>query len=140
MGENKVRCFELGTVADDGVTGFTGYITAVKIYLMGPTLYELTSRVGEDGKYVEGVWVDQRRISPSVELIPKPVPGVLFNLGAEVEDLFSGFTGVVTGYMASLHGGWKLQISPWVDGKNGYGTPHWFNHARLALVSLRDEG
>lgn len=57
---NKVENF--GKKAKDKVTGFTGIITALTVYMYGCEQYLITPPVDKDGKRVNGEWFDSGRI------------------------------------------------------------------------------
>ena len=59
--------FELGQEAEDIITGFKGIITAHIRYLSGCDQYCLSPRVDNEGKHIDGRYVDE----PALKLVKK---------------------------------------------------------------------
>lgn len=54
--------FKLGWRLRDKATGFTGIATARIEYISGCIQYCILPEVKDDGKYVDGVYIDEQRI------------------------------------------------------------------------------
>jgi hypothetical protein len=56
-----------GVYVEDRVTGFRGAIVGRADYLTGCNQYLVMPPVGEDGKFVEGIWFDEMRLTVDVD-------------------------------------------------------------------------
>ena len=73
MDKEEIR---MGMVARDKVTGFTGIVAGISIYLYGCAQLLLTPKCKEDGSYNEGRWFDEARIEYVKEgIVPEDVQG-----------------------------------------------------------------
>lgn len=58
----KHMSFKLGSKLRDMATGFTGIAVARIEYISGCIQYCILPSVKEDGKYVDGVYIDEQRL------------------------------------------------------------------------------
>jgi hypothetical protein len=58
----RAMTLELGVMAKDEITGFSGKITGVCRYVAGADQYLLAPKVDVEGKYVKAVWFDADRV------------------------------------------------------------------------------
>lgn len=56
--------FNLGKKLCDSITGFTGEVMGVANYHDGTVQYALLSHVLKDGKPMDWVWIDEKRLYP----------------------------------------------------------------------------
>ena len=68
--------FGFGDVLKDKITGFEGTVTGFAAYITGCAQLLLTPRVGGDGKYPEGTWIDVDRL----EAVKKDDSGIKPNM------------------------------------------------------------
>ncbi len=56
--------FDLGVEVIDQITGFKGFITGRCQYMTGCNTYDILPKIkiGEEGKYPDGRWIDENRI------------------------------------------------------------------------------
>lgn len=68
---------ELGVMARDKITNFTGVVTGRSQFLTGCDQYLLQPNVGEGGEYRDGKWFDEGRLSvqPAKPVDPADVQG-----------------------------------------------------------------
>lgn len=60
--ENTNFKFALGSKVRDGLTGFTGVITARVDYLTGPNRYQIEQAAEAGKSHVEAQWFDEPRL------------------------------------------------------------------------------
>jgi len=65
--------YELGSLAEDKVTGFKGTLTGFVKYLTGCDQYLIAPKVDKEGKHIDAKWYDVNRIrlleaTPSIKL------------------------------------------------------------------------
>lgn len=102
----------LGLNAKDTITGLAGVITAKAEYLYGTSRYELSPTKLNEGKPVEGVWLDSPRLKlGSVHTKVKEVTPTI-KLGENAKDKLTGFKGVCTAHYTFLNGCLRVEITP----------------------------
>jgi hypothetical protein len=109
---------KLGTLCRDVVSGYIGVVTQRIDYIGGMTQFALQPRGTDfkDGKYPDGYNIDEIQIVEIAD--PKKIPGykdfqpieavpaddIGIQLGAEVEDVVSGFRGHVVSKTTFING------------------------------------
>ena len=53
----------IGLTGTDNITGFTGVAVGYCTYISGCNQILLSPKVGKDGTYKEGMWIDEQRIT-----------------------------------------------------------------------------
>ncbi len=128
---------ELGDLAKDVITGFTGVVKAISSHLHNCDRVGLQPQELKDGKPIDTTFFD----TPGIEVIKKKVvPNVptavpmIFNLEDEVRDTITDFKGIVTGCCYWISGCTRVgvQASKLKDGNPVDGS--WFPMDQLKLI------
>jgi hypothetical protein len=111
----------LGSVVKDRVTGFTGVAENRATFMYGCDRYCVQPKVGEDGKMIDSVMIDE----PQLEVVesekrvmePSTEPECLVDMGQVVIDPIKGMEGTVTGRAVYLNGCSRVLIQPKQSGE-----------------------
>ena len=127
---------ELGYMARDKMTGFTGVVEYRTTYIYGCDRYSLQPLV-KDGEYKEGYVFDEPQIEiiPDLERIvePQPAPEQLIPLGSKIRDKLLGTEGVAFGRTVYLNGCSRICLRR-IMTKDGTIHNEWIDEEGLEII------
>lgn len=121
------------------VTGFRGIVTGETKCLQGMTRFDVQPGLDKKGKMGECWTIDATSLKVLVKGKIKALPPIKVNdveLGNEVEDILSGFRGVVIAESLAINGCTRVVVQPKIDKEGKLPKAEAFDVGRLKTIKV----